>query len=581
MTQGSEGDNPSPTDHKDAKNASGEKSQVARTKLDINMDDLIDPLHGQLHESDSTDDAQHGESKVAKTMLESDGPTLKQIKELSDSGKYSIPSKSSDSSKNPAQKSSDSGKKSPSANLSDSEVESLSAEDFKALRKELAKTLPESATLKNRSQVEQSIREEAAEARKKKLETEKAKQEKKSVQATPEKAHLSKLAKTIPEAETRKKKGEADTSKQADEHQDSSSLKKLATTIPESETREKEGEDENVPLKELAKTIPDPPMQERIAVAKRIARIRSFQKTVQVKSIKFSKTMTQANLEKLENLHEGSQWKPPSESSTRKKPYVQEQFIAKTKLDHDILFQAVSTSKIREEAKVAAFLVEKSKEAPKPPPVAVKADKQSSACPFKWEETDSKEKYRYCTKCQTAVYNFDGMERPEAEALIFNRENRDKFTLYSRPDGKFTTIDCPLQKKRQRDFIMGLIVAVAVLIGVVGLLLLTPQTPPTPTVNTSPGGSTLPGGSTSPDGSTSPGGSADSSGTADTSGGAEVSPDTRTFSSLAKERPTATKKVSAGSGANGGGLQTFQLPSAKQQAAQTHDPDEDGSNWKF
>ncbi len=518
MTQGSEGDNPSSKDHKEAKKATGEKSQVARTKLDINMDDLIDPLHGQSHDSDSKDDEKPGEGKVAKTMLE---------------------------------------------------VESLSAEDFKALRKELAKTLPESATLKNRAEVEQSIQKEAEAARKKKLETEKAKTEKKSTAVTPEKAHLAKLAKTLPETETGKKTG-ANSSNQVDDQQNTSSLKKLATTIPESETRGKDGQDDTVSLKELAKTLPDPPMQERIAVAKRIARIRKFQKTAQAKSIKFSKTMTQANLENLDGLQESLQWQSPSESSTNNKPYVREQFVAKTRLDHDILFQAVSTSKLKEEAKVAAFLVEKSKEAPKPPPVGVKADKQSSSCPFKWEETDSKEKYRYCTKCQTAIYNFDGMERPEAEALIFNRENRDKFTLYSRADGKFMTVDCPLQKKRQRDFIMGLIVAVALLIGVVGLLLLTPPPPPPATVETSPGGSN----SSSSEASTT-------DNTNEPNTGSESPSGIRTFSSTAKQRPTAMKKVSPGSGASGGELQTFKLPSGTQRAAQTPDPDEDGSFWKF
>lgn len=573
MTKGSEGDKPSPNDHKEAKNASGEKSQVARTKLDINMDDLIDPLHGQTQDSDQAGaphvdlqkaEPKYGESKVAKTMLEktmleTDGPTLKQIKDLSDA-----------------------------------DVDSLSAEDFKALKKELAKTLPESATLKNREQVEKSIQDEAAEARKRKIETEKAKTDKKSLKATPEKAHLSKLAKTLPEVEIGKKKSESGVN-QAEDQQEKSSLKKLATTIPESEAREqsqgKDGEEETVSIKELAKTIPDPPMQERIAVSKRIARIRKFQKTAQVKSVKFSKTMTQASIEIVdsvqkgaqnltpesssessqksssENLQQSSQWKSPSESSPKKKPYVQEQFVAKTQLDHDILFRAVSTSKLKEEAKVAAFLIEKSKEAPKPPPVAVKADKQSSACPFKWEETDSKEKYRYCTKCQTPVYNFDGMERPEAEALIFNRENRDKFTLYSRPDGKFTTVDCPLQKKRQRDFIMGLIVAVALLIGALSLFLLTPPPPPPATVETSPGGSR---------GSSTTESTAENSGEASTE--SETPSDVRTFSSLAKERPTARKKESTGSGA---GLQTFQLPSGSQRSAKAPDPDEDGSFWKF
>ncbi len=137
MTNGSEGGKPSPNDpkdRKDGKNVSGEKPQVAKTKLDINMGDLIDPLHVETTYEDPSSVDEH-ESKVAKTMLESDGPTLKQIKELSDSGKYSVPAKTSNSPKDSAPQPADSGENSVPGNLSDIDVDSLSPEEFKAWRK--------------------------------------------------------------------------------------------------------------------------------------------------------------------------------------------------------------------------------------------------------------------------------------------------------------------------------------------------------------------------------------------------------------------------------------------------------------
>ena len=485
MTQGSEGGNSSPKDDRARNEAAGEKQQVAKTKLDINMGDLIDPLSGATASKDAETVEEHqSDSKVAKTLLESDGPSLVQIKKLAESGKHSTPS-----------------------NSSDADPESLTPENFKALKKELAKTLPESATLKKRADIEQSIQQETKE----------------------KKTSIKKLAKTIPEPGVGKEKLESDTSKQAE--------------VPE----------ENVSLKKLAKTIPDPQMQQRKAVAARIARIRSFQKTAQVKAKKFSKTMAESNFETLDVLQESGQWKSPSESTTKKIAPVREQFVvARTQLDHNILFQAVSDSKLKEEARVAQLLVEKSKEAPKPPPVPVKADRASSACPYKWEETDSKEKYRYCKKCQTPIYNFDGMERPEAEALIFNRENRDKFTLYSREDGKFTTVDCPVQKKRTKNLIMSIVAAVALVLGAVALLIFMPRPPAETTTSTSTTSST-----------------SDS--------------DMVTFSSTSTEKPSRTRKTTpnASSAGSGTGYQTFKLPSATQQQSEAPDPDEDGHFWKF
>lgn len=216
---------------------------------------------------------------------------------------------------------------------------------------------------------------------------------------------------------------------------------------------------------------------------------------------------------------------------------------------------------------MAAILKEKAKEPSKPPPDKVRADKVASTCPFVWDETDSKEKYRYCSKCQTPIYNFDGMERLEAEALIFNRENRNKFTLYGRKDGKFMTVDCPVQARRNKNLILSLVAGLALLIGAAALVML--MSPPPQPSETSPAAtSASPGSNASTDsGSGTP--------TKDANG-------MITFSSTSTRKPDSHRKSASGtSSAGGGGVQRFKLPSVNDQSAQAPDPDENGHFWKF
>jgi hypothetical protein len=274
----------------------------------------------------------------------------------------------------------------------------------------------------------------------------------------------------------------------------------------------------------------------------------SAQNLQAIKARKISKTMLDVNIEGLESLQVDS--KPaeldameskvsPEKPKAKPKP-VREQYTARTMLDHNMLFNAVSESHHKRELEVAARMQEIAKEPPKPQPIPVKADRPASPCAWQWEETDAKEKYRYCAKCQTPVYNLAGMEKTEAEALIFNRENRDKFTLYSRPDGKFMTTDCPLQEKRKKELIMFIIGAIALVIGAVTFLILMPPPPASETTATAP--------------------------------------------RAVRRAPLRAAKSSASNiraAGNGTGLQTFTLPEPKKDGPETHDPDEDGSFWKY
>jgi hypothetical protein len=543
MAEKNEGKTPSSADENRRKNPSGDSRKVAKTRLEMEVSKLTD-------RQSAADDASAGDdsaNKVAKTLLEADAPTLERIKQLAEA------EAEADSN---TENLSDSQKHSVHKTLlePDVDVDSMTPEEFKAYRNKLARTIQdprhEPVTEKNNS--------------------------------------IKELAKTIPEPAKGNKKTEKDLS--------APSFDSAAAQV-KSESASEQEDPEGVSLKALAKTIPDPHMRERKAVAARIARIRSFQKNKEGKSDIFSKTVGASSLDVLDTLRDGSAGKASENSISKKSEQsdtsvpakynhsapsvsslqssstskttapVREQFVAKTRLDHDILLQAVSDSKVREEARVAAILEEKAKEPPKPPPDKVRADKTASICPFVWDETDSKEKYRYCSKCQTPIYNFDGMERPEAEALIFNRENRNKFTLYGRKDGKFMTVDCPVQARRNKNLILSLVAGLALLLGAAALVMLIPP-PPQPSETSPAATSDSPGSNASTDsGSGTP--------TKDANG-------MITFSSTSTRKPDSQRKSASGtSSAGGGGVQRFKLPSVNDQSAQAPDPDEDGHFWKF
>jgi hypothetical protein len=88
------------------------------------------------------------------------------------------------------------------------------------------------------------------------------------------------------------------------------------------------------------------------------------------------------------------------------------------------------------------------------PFIPITAKKKALACDWTWDETYSNERYRYCGVCQRPVYNFAGIEMPEAEAIILKAENLTKFTLYQRPDGKFMTGNCSRALKKRNDMIL-------------------------------------------------------------------------------------------------------------------------------
>jgi hypothetical protein len=169
-----------------------------------------------------------------------------------------------------------------------------------------------------------------------------------------------------------------------------------------------------------------------------------------------------------------------SDSSQAPRRRPSQNFVAKTMLDHSLLFDALAKSSAKKEQKALEVAREKANE-PVKPFIAITDFKKASACPWSWEEQDSKERFRYCGQCQASIYNFDGMELPEAEALIFKRENRENAPLYKRADGKFMTSDCPVQVKQKRDRLSLIAIAAAVAIAFIAIVaIMPPPPPPTP-----------------------------------------------------------------------------------------------------
>jgi len=157
--------------------------------------------------------------------------------------------------------------------------------------------------------------------------------------------------------------------------------------------------------------------------------------------------------------------------------------VARTMLDHDVLYKELNKKALKNEVKVAeeraAVLIRSAPQEQTPVVEQIKANKVVGACPSRWDG-DSKDRFRQCEQCQVTLYNFADMSRAEAEALILVRENRKKFTLFQRADGKFMTADCPIVLRRKQQTRMVAAVGIFVLFAVIAAYVLMPPPPPKP-----------------------------------------------------------------------------------------------------
>lgn len=166
---------------------------------------------------------------------------------------------------------------------------------------------------------------------------------------------------------------------------------------------------------------------------------------------------------------------PTSQSEEEEEVVIkQERFVAKTMLDHSVLSEQLVKSHEKEKMR-AAYLAQERANEPQKEFHEVEAKKNATPCSWEWTESGvTRGRVRACDKCQTKVYDFTGMEMPEAEALIFKHESRKKFKLYKRQDGKFMTQDCPVQAQKKRNFVLLVFAAVIVVVVAVACMLLAP-----------------------------------------------------------------------------------------------------------
>ncbi len=151
--------------------------------------------------------------------------------------------------------------------------------------------------------------------------------------------------------------------------------------------------------------------------------------------------------------------------------------VAKTMIDHDALNLAVSQSFVLKEARIKETIKAKALE-PQAQIEPIPCHKKALPCPWKWAEAEGRERFRYCQRCQTPVYHLEGLQIEQIDALILQRENLEKYTLYKRSDGKYMTRDCPEEVKHKREKFMLIAGIAAFAIVVVALFIIFPPSAP-------------------------------------------------------------------------------------------------------
>ena len=168
---------------------------------------------------------------------------------------------------------------------------------------------------------------------------------------------------------------------------------------------------------------------------------------------------------------------PASVSGVKGRPTRQYHIVARTLLDHQALYKEVSKSAQKVEQKAVELAIVQAKE---PVIEPIKGDKMASPCAWTWGDDNSKDKFRYCEQCQAHIYNLAGMNRQEVDAIILVRQNIKKYTLYERADGKFMTVDCPVQLKRKKQLMLIIFGTVLLVVTLVASMVLMPPAPPPP-----------------------------------------------------------------------------------------------------
>ncbi|MBK9771536.1 MAG: hypothetical protein IPP57_12030 [Candidatus Obscuribacter sp.] len=170
-----------------------------------------------------------------------------------------------------------------------------------------------------------------------------------------------------------------------------------------------------------------------------------------------------------------AQGQDPTKATIKRKDYV----VAKTMLDHSVLFVMSSRNAAKAETRAQEIARERANEPLKP---VVEAKKKALPCKWVWDEGDgySKDRFRHCGVCQQVVYDFKNLDKSEAEAIVYTRENIEKPVLYKRTDGKYMVNNCPVAVKHRKNMIVAGLVASFFVAGLVTIMVMMPPPPPPP-----------------------------------------------------------------------------------------------------
>ena len=265
-------------------------------------------------------------------------------------------------------------------------------------------------------------------------------------------------------------------------------------------------------------------------------------------------------------------------STSKREQYAnaakREEHVARTMLDHELILDQLGDSISRIEQKQMEEIKEKEKEQEeKELTDPISNFKTAKSCPWTWEDTGAHDKFRFCGECDNLIYDFKGMTNTEAEALIFQRENKSKYTLLKRADGKFMTANCPHGAKKMRfvAFVTLVVVGLVSLVVAVSAFIASqpkPQPVQAPAVDSS--------GQTSSSNAVTP---------ADTSSAPSTPSTPQVPSAVPKVNPDGSMYYDAGSGSQSSPVpaQTNNAPEPAPEPDYSNVPeaDQSGKQWKF
>lgn len=112
---------------------------------------------------------------------------------------------------------------------------------------------------------------------------------------------------------------------------------------------------------------------------------------------------------------------------------------------------------------------------------AIEEFKPASPCSSAWEQMEGTARVRFCKRCQHQVYDFNAIELPEAEDIIFKMEAKKGATLYKRSDGRFLTSDCPVGAKSAQTRLLAIVGGALLVVALIAIAVMTPHPEPVPT----------------------------------------------------------------------------------------------------